>query len=448
MPAGLRDATAALLESSPPYKPLSTAGNVRTDRITPSVLNCTRPVADVRTLRAAAFAPYVLGLTLLVVAVPLSYVSGNKSGAAQFLAGSLALFVTAWMIKRGSLIATVVLATCLAAAVIVPVLAGFAEEASAKDIYMVLLGYVLACGIPCWLAMRAVAASWRLRRFPWHRQRTGIRSAIAELPRDRRLVHALFPLAASLAVYGGGCVLAVIVGFATGHALFAGLALLPFALLGSRLLQRARRTLALHVGEVRARDPRRPLLLVRSFADDNLILEPKFEYFGSLFRKRLTLEEFLVSHLLTLGPVVAIGKPHEGLSPLGAAREYVFGPGWQERVSAVLDECSWVVSILGGTEGLMWEYEQIIRRGIADRMMLVIPPETPQVIRQRWDILRTAFPPAQHVDLAMEPMTGVPLCVLFPKGAVPVLFCSKYQNETAYSVVLAMLLARVTCRQA
>jgi hypothetical protein len=65
------------------------------------VLNCTPAVADVRTLRAAAFTPYVLGLTLLIVAVPLSYATEGDSRAAQFLAGSLALFVTASLIKRG-----------------------------------------------------------------------------------------------------------------------------------------------------------------------------------------------------------------------------------------------------------------------------------------------------------------------------------------------------------
>ena len=121
-------------------------------------------------------------------------------------------------------------------------------------------------------------------------------------------------------------------------------------------MQRARQTLALRVAEVRARDRRPPVLLVRSFMDDMLELEARSEYFGRLFRKRLTLEEFIAGRVMRLGPVVAIGKPNEGLSPLGAAREYVFGPGWQERVSSLLDECSWVIGILGGTEGLRWEY--------------------------------------------------------------------------------------------
>jgi hypothetical protein len=221
------------------------AGNMRSDQIIPSVVDCTLPIADVRTLRVAAFVPYVLGLTLFVVAVPLSYASGNERRAAQFLAGALALFVTARLIKRGSLIATVVLATSLIG-LVMSVLVGLAHQTPAEDILVGLLGFVIAGGI-CWLVMRAVAASWRLRRVPWRHQRAGIRSAIAELPRDRRLVHALSRLATSLAVYGGGCVLAIIIGFATGISFFAGLALLPFGLLGGRLLQRARRTLALHV---------------------------------------------------------------------------------------------------------------------------------------------------------------------------------------------------------
>ena len=80
-------------------------------------------------------------------------------------------------------------------------------------------------------------------------------------------------------------------------------------------------------------------------------------------------------------------------------------------------------------------------------MVLVIPPETPQVIQQRWAIFREAFPPAQDVELPPQQTTGsVPLCALFPKGAHLCCSAANMQNETAYSVVLAMLLARVTHR--
>ena len=150
------------------------------DRVTASTQDCTPAIADVRTLRAAAFAPFILGLTLFIVAVPLSYATGNKSGAVAFLAGSVALFVTAHLVKRGSLIAAGVLATSLAGFVLTGLVA-IAQETRVEDVLSGLLGLVIFGGIS-WPAMRAVPACWRLRRLPWRRQRAGMRSAIAELP--------------------------------------------------------------------------------------------------------------------------------------------------------------------------------------------------------------------------------------------------------------------------
>jgi hypothetical protein len=124
---------------------------------------------------------------------------------------------------------------------------------------------------------------------------------------------------------------------------------------------------------------------------------------------------------------------------LGAAREYIFGPGWQDRVNVILDECSWVVSLLGASEGLVWEYEQIVRHGMEDRLVLVIPPLTPLLIWYRWQTFQRIFPPARNIDVSQLH----PLCAVFPKGAAPVVFCSKYQSETAYAVVLSMLLRRL-----
>jgi hypothetical protein len=407
-------------------------------------LNCTPRITDVRRLRAAAFAPYIVGLTILLVAVPLSLAYETKIEAAQFLAVSVALFVVALSVKRGFLIATITLAGGLVAIVIFGFM-NVVHETRVVDAFTD-LGTCVVAGIPCWLALRGVTASWRLRRVTWHRERAGgIGHSIAELPRDARLIRAVSPLAGALVVYGTGFCAALLVGLATGIGWLAGLALLAFALVGSRAMQRARRTLASRVAEVRARDPRAPLLLVRSFYDDNLEIEPRFEYFGRLLRKRLTLEEFVVGYLLTMGPVVAIGKPREDLSPLGAAREYLSGPNWQQRVATILDECSWVVAILGSGEGLIWEYEQVVWRQMTNRFILVIPPVTVQVIRQRWEAFQKAFPPATAVDWSLTAAAGVPLCAVFPERAAPLLFCSKYQNETAYSVVFAMLLQGLTC---
>jgi hypothetical protein len=405
------------------------------------VVNCTPRIADVRAVRAAAFFPFVTGLTLLGVAAPMSWwVSHDGRQAAGFLGGSIALLLTAALIKRGVFIAALVLAAALVA-ILMAGLVTIGNEAGKGDALEIVLTFAGTGGL-CWLAVRAVTASWRLRRVPWQsRSAATMWRAIAQLPRDHRLAASAEPLVSAFGVYAFGLFVALIVGVATRVGLLAGLAFLPFALGGSRLMQRARRTLALRVPELRARDRRPPVLFVRSFADDMLELEPRFEYFGRLFRKRLTLEEFVVGRVMSLGPVIAIGKPDEGLSPLGAAREYVFGPGWQARVSSLLDECSWVIGILGGTEGLRWEYEQILHRRLTRRFVVVVPPATPDVFQERWDIFQKAFPPARGADAALASRMGGPLCAVFPEGAEPLLFCSKYRNETAYSVVFAMLFA-------
>lgn len=411
------------------------------DRPTMPLVNCTPRIKDVRAVRAAAFLPYVIGLTLLIVAVPLAWLVDHDAwNATAFLAASLALLLTAALMKRGVFLATLLLAAGLVV-ILIAMFASIGPEARQQDALSI-VSTILGMGVLSWFALRALAASWRLRRVAWRsRNAATIRSTLAQLPRDRRLSAALEPLVSALGMYFLGILAALFVAVATGIGLLAGLAFLPFALAGGWLMQRAQRTLALRSAEVRDRDPRPPLLFVRSFVDDLLELTPKVEYFSRLFRKRLTLEEFVVGRLMTLGPVVAIGKPGEALSPLGAAREYVHGPDWQERVRALLGESSWVVAILGGGEGLKWEYEQILQRDLTGRFILVVPPATPEVFRERWHIFQQVFPPASRADLARAAQFGGPLCATFPDGQEPLLFCSKYQNETAYDVVFAMLFA-------
>ena len=362
------------------------------------LVNCTPRIKDVRAVRAAAFLPYVTGLTLLIVAAPLAWlVDHDAREATAFLAASLALLLTAALMKRGVFLAALVLAAGLVV-ILITMFASIGPEARRQDALSI-VSTILGMGVLSWFALRAVAASWRLRRVAWRsRNAATILSTLAQLPRDRRLSAALEPLVSALGMYVLGIVAALFVAIATGIGLLAGgIAFLPFALAGSRLMQRARQTLALRSAEVRDRDPRPPVLFVRSFVDDLLELAPKVEYFSRLFRKRLTLEEFVVGRLMTLGPVVAIGKPGEALSPLGAAREYVHGPGWQDRVRGLLGESSWVVAILGGGEGLKWEYEQILQRDLTKRFILVVPPATPEVFRERWDIFQQAFPPASQI---------------------------------------------------
>src|SRR5918993_2585587 len=78
------------------------------------LVNCTPRIKDVRAVRAAAFLPYVTGLTLLIVAAPLAWlVDHDAREATAFLAASLALLLTAALMKRGVFLAALVLAAGL-----------------------------------------------------------------------------------------------------------------------------------------------------------------------------------------------------------------------------------------------------------------------------------------------------------------------------------------------
>jgi hypothetical protein len=165
-----------------------------------------------------------------------------------------------------------------------------------------------------------------------------------------------------------------------------------------------------------------------------------------LLREQLTFEEFVVDRLWTLGPVIAIGKPEEKLSPVGAAREYVHGPNWQERVQAVLGECSWVVVVLGDSAGLLWEYQQIQQRGLDERFVLVVPPLPPMAIISRWKAFQSAFTAAARIELQLDADIGQPLVVLFAWGQEPVFFYCRFQYETAFIAVFDELYAHLGSR--
>ena len=73
-----------------------------------------------------------------------------------------------------------------------------------------------------------------------------------------------------------------------------------------------------------------------------------------------TSEEQLASFFRNHGSFVAIGKPGEVLTTLGAARMYVTNDEWQQTVLDLLQESKLVVLQPNHTEGVWWEIEKVI----------------------------------------------------------------------------------------
>lgn len=112
-------------------------------------------------------------------------------------------------------------------------------------------------------------------------------------------------------------------------------------------------------------DRRKPIIYLRSFREDiSSPLNPA---------SRATHEEYLVSVLNEVGPVLAIGRPNERQAPPGAARSYARGGDWQGEVINLMKEAQFIVIHVDVTRGLRWEIATAVRLVKPERILLSLP---------------------------------------------------------------------------
>jgi hypothetical protein len=172
---------------------------------------------------------------------------------------------------------------------------------------------------------------------------------------------------------------------------FTGLLVLSF------LCRIAQRYFAPRAAAALLKDSRRPILLLRSFKDENVrilagsmpIVIANAPLVVPVPRR---LDEFLADSLRSFGPVIAIGRPKELLPSLGAAREYASDDNWASLVERRICEAQIVIAMLGGTEGFAWEMSAIPRLSAKQKLILVVPPlRTAHQIAERWETISKAL---------------------------------------------------------
>jgi hypothetical protein len=174
-------------------------------------------------------------------------------------------------------------------------------------------------------------------------------------------------------VLGG---LSMLTGFLLAGAMELGLPLALFGALGALCIMRGKRHMALAAGELLARDPRPPVVYLRSFQADATAAKSAdgvrlLGGFNRIF-DTTTIEERLVAALSAIGPVIAIGKPGETLPMLGAARMYVDDEHWQRTVHLLMERAALVVLRLGDTPGFWWELEHSLSLE-PTKLVLIVP---------------------------------------------------------------------------
>jgi hypothetical protein len=183
-----------------------------------------------------------------------------------------------------------------------------------------------------------------------------------------------------------------VVGVAAGAGCLAVLGLLQQALdlnfgavnglaagvTGTWFFYRSRRHAKLRASQLRKRDTRPPVLILREFEDDALATA-RLNSGGQSF------EHFFTAELDRIGPTISVGRPGERLAPLGAARDYLTSPDWKTAVSTMIDDAAVVTFLLGDSDNLLWEFQKTMASGGKPRTLVIVPPlSDDRELRRRW----------------------------------------------------------------
>lgn len=223
----------------------------------------------------------------------------------------------------------------------------------------------------------------RSGRYDWLADAAASRQPFQSFAGGIAIILASLSLAAGFFILAG---LLTLSGMQTGDARLVQLGLLTLilspvgAFMGITVGRRAMQPGGLDVLE---RDPRSPILFLRSFFEDTRPLSD-VPMAGAQTNEETVLdglmrispsghEAGLAKAFGRLGPMVAIGKPGDRLALVGAARLYVDHLKWQEVVARLVSEASATVLQPDGTPGTSWELEYVIRNANPRRILLVIP---------------------------------------------------------------------------
>jgi hypothetical protein len=183
------------------------------------------------------------------------------------------------------------------------------------------------------------------------------------------------------------------------------------SLLYSRRLAQPSASFALEVSS------RSPIVLLRAFRDDAQVfprgaaLKQQPYWRGLLW---LRFEYVIAVATNPLATLIALGSPRETTPQEGAFRDRV-GNRWRERVMALISRASYAIVIVDGSEHLAWEVREILKVSGCSKLILLLPPVSPDEKRSRWERFVGATEMERYIWLPDPQQIAKAICVNFPK---------------------------------
>jgi hypothetical protein len=243
---------------------------------------------------------------------------------------------------------------------------------------------------------------------------------------------------ARAAIYGLAAALSLLLGLAgiaAGAAVGGGVSFSSIMMVGlcGLCFHQAQRALAPSLETVLSRDPRPPILFLRSFAADealvrrNIMLPPGF--------RAQRFEEWFASEIeIRIGPFVGLGAPDEHLPQLGAAKAYATHDTWRDTVRGLVEKSAAILVLAATpvTAGIAEEL-QFLRAGFDPRRVFLV---TPPAAFDNADRHVAAFAEslAERFKLGMTPVPGQ--LIAFDEDWTPIVLGDELQQAAQYATRL------------
>lgn len=195
---------------------------------------------------------------------------------------------------------------------------------------------------------------------------------------------------------------------------------------------------------VASADPRPPILYLRPFHLDRVSLKWRPRLWSTVIVPRpaepRSIDEIILNGCIEDGPVVAYGRPGEPAPPLGAARLYVGTGDWKAMVYALADASRYVVIAVEPTDGVVWEVEQTIANGWADKTLYLLTSARNDV--EAWRMVRGITGHGPEGQPA--PARQRPIAIVQTGGVWQVLFARDISRLAVEAAVQHFRAARLT----
>jgi hypothetical protein len=405
-----------------------------------------------------------VSLGILVIKQPGDFArSGADDAVRGFLLGGLFVYALLFALMdyaRRYWIGVALAAALVMMAIVLGTVIAIGQQS--EDHVLNVLGAVLVLGpIVLWFALQ-LAASWQLLRqnvAPLGRPLTLVDQRIRELAHSLAGAgHAakprfpwLGPMILIVSLAGIGVTILIFLTFVGAHqesptpkpvddVAALGFLTLPFWAL---LLQLGRKLSRPDAATLLEADERAPIVLLRSFQDDEKSVKrrsvlARFLFWG--FGGRIRLEQAIAGELSRFGPFVAIGEPGERLPDLGAARAYFSNDEWQAAALDWIRRARTIVIIGGMTRWVTWELRQVIASGKLDHLVLLLPPDTPAGRAARWQLIAEALR-GSHWRAALEGIDtshAIALCQKPGTNDEIIVFSSAAPRQVDYEIAIRL----------